>query len=336
MNDSVTLFFFVNNNHIQNVRTLQSIYTQDYPSLRLIICNDCTYGFESQRLLNNFREGKPDNVEQILFHENPVPMGEYASQSQFWPRLNTAFFLTIHSGERFTAPSSISDCVRSLRSDSTLSAAVTGVELWDDAFANRLSATAGSLSSAPARDCQVLYRISALQGLSLVPDRHDPHISRLLIPHLLETGHRVVTLPLCLCKYSHQAVTDTPVPLPTTLGSETLANIDALLQNRQVSNPAGDLFGSTLPAPKQKKPNRRLVLLYKLSTLSWIRSCAIAALLLLTAGALFLNLQTPLALALGIGLLVCAAGAFCVTGGLVLCNLYFKRNPQRLVNQNGK
>lgn len=349
MKDSVTLFFFANNNHTQNVRTLQSIYTQDYKCIQLIICNDCTYGFESERLLNNFQEFKPENVQQILFHENPTPMGEYASQAQFWHRLNSTFLLTIHSGERFTGPSALTDCVRSLRNDASLAAAVTGVELWNETFETRLSTknagvrqvftaeTAAKFPCDSLRDCMVLYRLSALRELTLSSDRHSTHIGRFLIPKLLETGHRVVTLPMCLCKYSEASLADVSRPVPTTFGNETLRSIDTLLQAQTAGHETdGDLFRSTLPAPKHKNPNRRLVLLYKLSTLAWIRNWAIIALLLITAGALFLNLESTVTFALGIAFLICAIGALCIMAALLGCNLYFKRNPQRLVNQNGK
>lgn len=353
MKESVTVFFFANNNHTQNVRTLQSIYSQDYKCINLVVCNDCTYGFEGERLLNNFQEVKPENVQQVYFQENQVPRGEYYSQARFWNRIDGTFMMTIHSGERFTSPSALRDCVTSLKCDASLAAAVTGVELWSDDFGamQSVSTAVGTVGSRTVlssenknilhpqsiRDCMVMYRLSALRELRLTLDQHVSHISRHILPHLLEEGLRLVVLPVCMCRYCENALQSPVTPAPSTFGNATLRNISALLQeNAAQATQTCDLFHSTLPNPARKQSSKLIVALYKLSTFSRIKSCAIVALLLIIAGALFLNLGTPVTAAAGIAFMACAMIALLVTAGLLFCNLYFKRNPQRLVMHNGK
>lgn len=353
MKESVTVFFFANNNHTQNVRTLQSIYTQDYKCINLIVCNDCSYGFDSERLLNNFQELKPENVQQIYYHENQIPRGEYYSQAQFWDRIDGTFIVTIHSGERFTSPSALRDCAASLKYDASLAAALTGVEEWSDDFGSMLSVStvagspdsrlvlssenANALQTQNIRDCMVMYRLSALRSLQLSLDKHCVHISRSIIPQLLENGHRIVALRSCMCKFCENSLQNTVSPVPSAFGNTTLRNISVLLQESDgQATLSGDLFQSTLPTPPRKQGNKLMVMLHKLSTFARIKNYAILTLLLCIAGALFLNLNTPATDVLGGVFMVCAVIALLVTAGMLVCNLYFKRNPQRLVTHNGK
>ena len=67
MRPSTVVILLAGSDHLKNVKTLQSIFKQDYENIRLVVCNDHTYGFENQRLLNNFRHERPENIRQIYF-----------------------------------------------------------------------------------------------------------------------------------------------------------------------------------------------------------------------------------------------------------------------------
>jgi hypothetical protein len=73
-------------------------------------------------------------------------------------------------------------------------------------------------------------------------------------------------------------------------------------------------------------------MLYKLSTVKKIALYAGGAVMLSIAAALFLLLDQMPFFLLGCGFLVLAAGAAGLTVLMLALNLYYKKNPQRLVN----
>lgn len=346
MKESLTVFFFVNNNHLSNVRTLQSIYRQDYPHINLVVCNDCTYGFQGERLLNNFEAGRGANIEYLYFQENPWPMGECASQLQLWDRIHSDYYYVIHSGDQLAEPDALRRGVNALRLDRSLAASVAVVELWDEDFKKLLSGTTltkdpeaqGVFSAADKnqlqlhrlRDCMTVYRLEALKKLTFEEDDRSRFLSKQAMPQLLEMGRRIMVQSYTLCTYSQGSVQDQPIAEPSKLGRDTLNNITKLLQEReQVGENA--LFQAEVPPVKPPKRNVHK-LLYKLSTLKKIAIYAGGAVLLSIAAALFLLLEQPVFFAIGLGFLAlaaCAAGLALLMFGL---NLYYKKNPQRLVN----
>lgn len=344
MKESVTIFFFANNNHLSNVRTLQSIYRQNCDHINLIVCNDCTYGFQSERLLNNFEAGRPANVEYVHFHENPYPMGEFASQRQFWDRIDSEYYLVIHSGEQLAAPDALRACVDTLRLDKSLAAAVMDLEEWDAGFKHRLAVTqcietagnSGILSGEDRqrlhpeqiRDCMVVYYLPVLRRLALVFNEDACQISGEVIPYLLEKGHRIVRKSGALCRYSEDSVQDVQVPEPTRLGSEALHNIQMILQDSEWKEQQSEiLFHSSAAASKTPKRNYHL-LAYKLCTFTRIKNLALITLLLYIAAALFLLTGAPF---VGPIFMMAAGVATVCVGSMLVLNLYYKRNPQRLV-----
>lgn len=345
MKESITVFFFANNNHLSNVKTLQSIYMQDYSHINLVVCNDCTYGFQSERLLNNFEAGRGSNIEYLYFQENPWPMGECASQTQLWDRINSDYYFVIHSGDQLAAPDALRHCINALRLDRSLAAAVAGVELWDDDFKKCLSTTRltrdpeayGIFSTADRnqlqlhrlRDCMAVYRLSTLKQLELQEADRSRFLSKQAMPLLLERGDRITVLQSVLCCYNEKSVQDEPIPEPTKLGRDTLKNIEALLK-QQAQNP-NVLFQSNVPAPKGPKKNRH-TMLYKLSTFKKIGVYAGGSVMLAIAAALFLLLEQTVFFILGLGFLVLSAGAAALTVLMLCLNLYYKKNPQKLVN----
>ena len=345
MKESITVFFFANNNHLSNVKTLQSIYKQDYPHINLVVCNDCTYGFQSERLLNNFEAGRGANIEYLYFQENPWPMGECASQTQLWDRIHSDYYFVIHSGDQLAAPEALRQCINTLRLDRSLAAAVAGVELRDKDFKKCLSTTRltkdpeaqGVFSSADKnqlrlhrlRDCMTVYRLSALKKLDLAQDDRSRFLSKQAMPQLLEKGHRITVQQSILCCYSDDGVQDVTIPEPTKLGKDTLRNIEELLK-QQTRDPKA-LFEAEVPAPKAPNRNRH-TMLYKLSTFKKIGLYAGGSVLLAIAAALFLHLKQKVFFAVGLGFLALAACTAGLAAVMMLLNLYYKKNPQKLVN----
>lgn len=352
MTESVTIFFFANSNHLSNVKTLQSIYKQDYERINLLICNDCTYGFESERLLNNFEAQKPDNIQQIIFHENKYPMGEYRSQAQFWDRLDSEYYLTIHSGEYFTSPSALRECIEALEEDASLAAVATGSELWSNDFKVKLSdhvvlqidSSFAVLSSTDyheneteaLRDCMVVYRLADLRGKKFQFDSQCTQISQYIVPQLIQEEKPVAILMTKLCRYSESSIEDQAAEIPAEFGFNKFQNIERLLQDAAQKQEVQEsmLFQSSVPTPKKKQGRNIALFLYKQSTFARMRSCAVLMLLFIIAAVLTMQLDAVYMSVLSFALMACAIVSAALIIGMLCCNLYFKRNPQRLVNYN--
>lgn len=349
MKESVTIFFFVNNNHLSNVKTLQSIFKQDYPRINLIVCNDCTYGFQSERLLNNFEAGRGENIRYLYFQENPWPMGECASQTQLWDRLDSEYYYVLHSGDLFTSPDAIRMAVNTLRLDKSLAAVVGGVELWDDQFKKCQSTTTitknpeaqGVFGSSDQtqlrvhriRDCMTIFRMDALRQLQLAENDRTRHLGKQALPAILENGYRITVIQNSLCRYCKADIQDMPQTEPAKLGRDTLNNIRQLLQERaqQEQGKENLLFHDN--APERPKPKRNIhLMLYRLSTVVKVCGYAGVTLLLSIAAGLFLLQEPGILFLLGVGFLALAGCAAVWTVAMLICNLYYKRNPQRLVS----
>lgn len=350
MKESITVFFFTNNNHLSNVRTLQSIYRQDYPYINLIVCNDAGYGFQSERLLGNFEAGRGTNIEYVYFQENPHPMGECDSQTQLWDRINSEYYYVIHSGDMLELPSALRLCINNLRLDRSLAATVTGLREKNVAFKEVLSEititqdpeaqgvfsrdNSDHLSPHRVRDCMMVYRMRALKELAAQGLDNTQYLSKQALPALLKQGHRIMIRPMALCCYSEDSIRDMPQEAPNELGRSTLNHIQQLLQEKAAgeANPENMLFQSQVPpTPKPARNIHRV--LYKLSSFKKIAAYAAAAVLLAIAAGLFLLMKELVFFCLGLGFLLLGGFAGSWTVAMLICNLYYKKNPQRLVSQ---
>lgn len=336
--------FLANDNHLSNVKTLQSIYKQDYPNIHLAVCNDCTDQFQSERLLNNFQAYKPANIRQIWFHENTHPMGEYRSQKQFWDRVDADYTITLHSGEYFTSPQALTNCARYLQCDSSVSAVAVAAELWSDDMKQCISVYSAMNRTVDVeeeqlrpqienlRDCMLMCRIDALQNLNVCIGQDETPVSQVVCSALLERGETVTALPMPLCKFSEASIRNTAVSVPNTYGNILLQSVSSLLR----SSPARDLGTTVAAAPSETtcisdKNRSRNLKLYQYSRFSRLKYYAVIDLLLIICAMILTLSQTAIRDIAAIILTVAAVILFVWTVSMLICNLYFKKNPQRLV-----
>lgn len=245
MKDTITVFLFVGSNHLSNVKSLQSIYKQDYEHIRLIVCNDCTYGFESERLLGNFEHRRPKNIEHIIFQENRVSIGKYRSLQKFLPQIQSEYFMILHAGEYFISPSSVREAIRVLKKNKKSDAVICACEFWDDKFKliykvyspkNVMDALCHKGDEGQGAyklyDCMVVYRTSVLVDENFVVEEACLQISSRIIPCLLEKEIRIEISEKSLCRYSESSKVDMVNPTPKTLNRRHVDNVISLVQNQ--------------------------------------------------------------------------------------------------------
>lgn len=340
--ERLLLFAFVNNNHISNVKMLQSIYKQDYENIVVVICNDCTDGFQSERLLYNFNACRTENIRQVYFQENPYPQGEFLSLKLSWSRVEADYIMILHSGECFTSPQALRNGVKYLEYDDSAAAVIAPVEQWSDDSknlesvyipANRNTITVTNqllLPEEDIRDCMVLYRMSVLRNLDIEIAERQTHISRKLLPTLLERKEAIMVLSTSFCRFSSNNIKDVFVPIPNTYGNVKLQRIDELLKIPSVL--IGQ--GSVQRAIHQTKKRNYNVLLYRFSRFQKLKAYAVLDLLLMICAACLIMTGVKF-------LAIVASVLFAVTvllsiwiAAMLICNLYFKKYPQRLVWDN--
>lgn len=349
MKHSVVVFFFASNNHISNVKTLQSVLKQDYDNISLIVCNDSTYGFDSERLLNNFQEYKKDNVRQIYFHENHYSIGEYNSLKQYQDHICGDYLVILHAGEYFTTPTALRECVAHLKQDPSLDMVMAGSEIWTDNFSKKLSTdfvvgnctnrvvvqdeAAINIQDQNIRDCMAIYRLEVFYNNLFALDKQYSHISRYMIPKLIENGIKSVCIPNILCKYSEASVQSFEVAEPTEFGNHVLQNIEKMLQYNanKAKQEENKMFQTNIKTHPIKKKKNIWIMIYKLSSFVRIKSYATMAVLLSIAAGVFFNVGEKIMTDIGCLFLVGAIFIVLWTFCMCICNIYLKKNPQRLV-----
>lgn len=353
MEKSVVVFLFVGNNHISNVKSLQSIYRQDYEKINLIICNDCTYGFKNERLLNNFGEKRGRNIRQVVFHENTYPIGEYKSLLQFRGRINGDFIVILHAGEYFVSSKALRECVDHLIRNPWLDMVLAGAENWNANFTKRICVhkiqgnqngyleldkdNLNITKFSEIRDCMAIYRIPVFYENECTLDQGCIHTSKYIVPELVMREKRVGCIPQSLCQYSDRSVYTEISPVPNSLGSTALHEVEMILDGaKSAGEEKIELFSQEIDTRPKKQKRNLWIALYQLSTLKKIKIYAIFSMMMFIAAGLLLNVEPIWICYMGITLLGMAIFAMLWAVFMTAINLYLKKNPQRLVNHNGR
>lgn len=346
MESSLLVIFLVNDNHISNVKTLQSIYKQDYPNIYLAVCNDCTNHFQSERLLYNFMENRPDNIKQIYYHENIYPLGEYQTQKQFWDRYHVTYVITLHSGEYFVSPEALTNCVKYLEYDRSVPAIVTSAELWSDDMRKKITQytakgdnineinTLQQSQIVELRDCMLVWRLDVLKNLNIEFDPNRP-VSQSICAELLDKGKAPTILSLALCKFSESSICNVTAPPPAaTYGNILLQSISLLLKSSNHKELQMKLTNFSVKGNLNidSLPNKKLELkLYECSRFSNIKHYAAVDMLLIVIALVLIMTPITYRKVSALCLLIAAIAVSIWTALMVIINLYFKKNPQRLV-----
>ena len=256
---------------------------------------------------------------------------------------SAGYVITLEAGAVFSAPDALSQAVDQLSAYPTAAAlaarseqaeegsgAVRQVLCLATAAEPVLTGAADGFQWDRLGDHMVLFRLAALRDPLPAPETAAV-VAAHVLRHLLANGHTLVLSPLCLTCCTLHSAPDAAPPVPTEFGGGPLERVTRMLEEGTAPQPK-QLFGGPTPAAPAPKIPRRHLLLYKLSTLKIIGACAVLSLLLFIAAGLFLHLQALWAGVLGMAFLVCALLGCAGTAGLVLCNIYYKKNPQRLVN----
>ena len=274
---------------------------------------------------------------------------------QIGKRVNGEFIVIIHSGEYFISDSALRNGIMNLKLDISLDAALTSVEHWTSDMSKKVDdikvvehistrnvyeqCDFDKIDFARIRDCMAIYRTSSLFECDYVSDDTCEFLGQFLIPQFMSQEKRVVVLPFALCKYSDISVENIHKEIPKEFGNRTLKNIEKIIvasKEKQSSLEKTIFQNDKIHSQEAVKKKNKYVILYNLSSFTRIKNYTILSLLLFIVAALFLHLETPLLIITGKSFFLLALVVGIGTIGMLGCNLYFKKNPQRLVIQNEK
>ncbi len=339
--NSLLIIEFVNGNHLSNVKTLQSVFEQDYPLYDLVVCDDCSDGFQCERFLWNITDHQPNNLRQVHVIENQHPIGEIASVKRILQEHDADFVFIIHAGEYLIGSKGLSRCINSLQNNDCLSTIATITERrtedlklkeaeYQYTILDKLMEQKRFLAQ-EWKDCMFIYRVKALRIALNSVRNSDYAVCKLAIP-LFAKDNSIAAIEYPLCMFSNLSIEDEPVDIPVSLGNERLNRIEEKLKKDKEQTQTTKL---SLEEPDINTVlKRRKLWLYKHSRFQRMKlTLAIALLLFLIA--LFLiysQAAIPSSLRL-IGKAIFVAGCVLLFWILCMtcCNLYYRKHPERLV-----
>lgn len=336
----ILILAFVGDDHLDNVKSLQSMFNQSFSGMHIVLCNNATNAFQCERLIFNITDHTPSTVNQIQIEELPHPMDELSVLRRLISRTDSDFVFVLHAGEQFSSAHFLDTSALVLGSNPSIDVlAVSAEECRADSNAviRTLSLEDSSFlrsslrSEGLARDCMFVYRKSALQEILDQEALRPGTIWSAVVPVFCDRDAIDYRPALLSCKF-HEGASEN-APFSSVYGNVHLNNIKTALQAGAAASSSNSSHAySSCSVQEISRRQKCIAWLYKHSRLQKMKTDLLILLLLLVlASVLFVHrLILPVAYML-------FAAAFLAAAWLIfmlLCNLYFKKHPERLVNNN--
>jgi len=335
---SILLIAMLNNNHLSNVRTLQSIYSQTHPEIYLVICNDAIPKFDCELIIYNLFD-KPDNIKGIYLKENRYPLGEFLSQQQFFNKVNTQYVFTIHSGEYFISHNSLESLVNEMERQNDAVAICCHTELWSNDMRTRLNiypdfdlGSDGKLSISVLdynsfknlRDCMFLYKLSVIKNLKYDQINWNAKAYETIIPKLLNSGYKIACTRISICKYSLESIKQIEVKIPESFGNNGLQLLKEKLKKSELNESQFYIEYEAIQQNKKKKNNKISGYINKFFTTKRIISLFQLAVLLTICAILLLYLKKSIFTIISIPFFVIATIIYLSITYAITSKIYIK------------
>lgn len=213
----VLIIAFTNDNHISNIKMIQSIFKQNYENIILIVCNDNTDNFQEERFFYNLVPNRPDNIKKIYFHRNKYSIGEINTFNNLVKKFDSDYVFVIHSGEYFTEDDSIKKFVKTFDENESSVAISAQAELWTDdmkKLSETITYSVGDFlfdkliggSTKNASDCMFMYRTSLFDDIQITNDYKKIYLN--IISEIEKNKSDITTIEYSICKFSPQSISN--------------------------------------------------------------------------------------------------------------------------------
>ncbi len=213
----VLIIAFANDNHISNVKMIQSIFKQNYENIILIACNDNTDNFQEERFFYNLVPNRPDNIKKIYFHRNKYSIGEINTFNNLVKKFDSDYVLVIHSGEYFTENDSIKKCVEIFDENESSVAISARAEVWTDDMKKCSETITYSVdnflfdkliggNTKKTSDCMFMYRTSLFDDIQITNDYKKIYLN--IISEIEKNKSDITAIEYSICKFSPQSISN--------------------------------------------------------------------------------------------------------------------------------
>lgn len=342
----VLIVALLDNNHLSNVRTLQSIYRQSYNNIVLAICNDAISAFQSERFFYNLMSSRPQGIQKVFFLENDHPKGSVAVVRDVLGRFYADYVFVIHAGDLFCAPETVASIVSTFENIPQADALSVLSETWSDDFNTKLQTLSlpfgnddftnpkGTFSYAPEslQDCMLIYRWDALHH-TLMTASYSTTVIQTALADMPLRGCTIAAASVPVCRHSSDTLHKFETGKPFSCDSNT----DPVPSHRSAKDASSLSATSRLvkelpaPLPSQSTRHKRNKLLFHLSTTKKNVAYLLFALLLLNCSLLCFLLKSQISIAFGVLFSVLAFLACLWSVCMIGFHVYFKIKPERLI-----
>lgn len=341
------LVVFLNDNHLGNVVTLQSIYRQTYNNIKVVFCNDATNHFQREKFVNNMNVNRPQGIQQVKLVENPHRYGETRTFIRAVLNTDADYVMVLHSGEQLLNSITISRCAERISLDK-LADVLSFVVTQKDETLTEIEATYNLTEILEEReekwwkddnllyglkDCMFVYRRESLLQLINKNLLEKSKIAQTFVPAMLTQGMKITNTNMNAFFYLLPDTMDVVAEIPDTLGDPKLETI----RNLYAEHKAMERNGANLsnlearPISKSRKQSIRK-LLFRLSRRKMIIAYAGATLLLAILSVLLFLLREDTTNILGIIAAAVAGLSLLCTLFMLGVNLYYRLKPERLLS----
>ena len=328
------IVLFANDNHLSNIRSLQSIFKQDYPNIILFVINDDTDAFQSERLIYNITDHTPETVQKVRIVENPYPIGECASVKNALSESEADYVFILHAGEIFSSPKVLRKCLMKMEHDLSSSFLTAPIEKKSDNLKETIEIKTFSkeeietFEKTRPCDAMFLYRSQVLYLILEKMTGKSCNTCEAVLPLFSDDNLRFLSIDSPICFYSDENMKTPLASIPSHLGNERLHHISELISDQR--NSQTDSVKITADKSRILTPsNKRTLWLFKHSRFMSIKIDVLIFLLLLFFSALVFWEKISVILGIALIFITVLVGIWTIT---MLCvNLYFRKYPERLV-----
>ena len=214
----VFIILMLTNHHISNVKSLQSIYTQDYENIIVIAHNDSTSSFQSERFGWNLESGRGSNIRQVIFEESRYQLGEYAALQKYWRQMDDGLTITLHAGEYFKSSTSVSECVELFNGEDEPDVVLSPCTCYTNDMkkvARVLGTRQVARDTGSFRDCMVMAKTGVLRDIDVEVGIKEQHVIYHILNRLYEMDCVFAHSSKTLCNYSEASVDPQETPEPS-------------------------------------------------------------------------------------------------------------------------
>lgn len=202
-NKTVLLCVFLTDNHLKNVKTLQSIYKQKQINVFLCLINNGLLDFQCERYIYNLNVDRPQNINQVYLYELEKRKDVVNCVKEMTNKFTTDYLYVLRAGDYLKGDVALKESVDSLSSQEEYRICLLSYEKENRYYTvntyRSLTERCDELWT-KYRDCMFIYDASILDKLIMNSYCDYASFAHSAIPVFLDNGVKVKYEKLVVCE----------------------------------------------------------------------------------------------------------------------------------------